>query len=150
MDNSKDINILNDLLHIANDRIRSYSAIEENVWQIHSNLKEQYDHKLRQSYKMKDELINMIYNLGGKPDDHPTIFGSIHQNWIELKNNLNMMSDDGGLKDIIDGEEAAISAYQKALDNGNLTPEIAGIVLDHLHHLKASYKKLDDLNAEIN
>jgi len=150
VDNSKDINILNDLLHITNDRIRNYSAIEQNVRQIHSNLKEQYDQKLRQSYKMKDELINLIHNLGGKPEDHSTVFGSIHQSWIEFKNNLKVMSEDDGLNEVISGEEAAISAYQKALDRGDLSPEIASIILDYLHHLKASYKNLDDLNSEIN
>ncbi|WP_312824728.1 hypothetical protein [Epilithonimonas sp.] len=52
MDNSKDINTLNDLLHITNDRIGGYLAIEESVWQIRSSLKETYDEKLRQSYEM--------------------------------------------------------------------------------------------------
>ncbi len=149
MDNSKDINTLNDLLQITNDRIGGYLAIEESVWQIRSSLKETYDEKLRQSYEMKNELINLIHNLGGKPKDHSTVLGSIHQSWIEFKNNLTAISRDGGLNDVIAGEEAAISAYQKALDGGNLSPEIASIILDHLHHLKASYKKLDDLNAEI-
>lgn len=84
MDNSKDINTLNDLLHITNDRIGGYLAIEESVWQIRSSLKETYDEKLRQSYEMKNELINLIHNLGGKPEDHSTVLGSIHQSWIEF------------------------------------------------------------------
>jgi uncharacterized protein (TIGR02284 family) len=148
MDNSKDINILNDLLHITNDRIGGYLAIEESVWHIHTQLKDVYDQKLRQSYEMKTELINLIQNLGGKPEDHPSIFGAIHQNWIELKNKTIITAADGGLKDVIAGEESCISAYQKALDSGNLSPEIARIILDQLHHLKASYKKFDDLNAQ--
>lgn len=49
--------------------------------------------------------------------------------------------EDSTLENVIFGEKAAVEAYQKALQSGNLDQKSAKTVSDQLHHLKESYQE---------
>ena len=69
MDTQKTISVLNDLLHITNDRIRGFGNVEGKVWEMYSNLKGAYDGMITQSKIMRVELIDLITARGGEAED---------------------------------------------------------------------------------
>lgn len=145
MDNEKTVSVLNDLLKITNDRIEGFSKVEQKVWDTHSGLKADYDMLIAYSQSMKTELIAMIRERGGEVEDTTTTAGAIHRAWIDLKNSFSGNKDEATLKNVIFGEDAAIKAYQDALDSGDLCAESSGKIQDQLHHLKSSYNKFENL-----
>lgn len=101
-----------------------------------------------QSQVMKNDLIKLITEKGGEPDNTTSTAGALHRTWIDVKNTFTSDKDESTLENVVFGEKAAIDAYQDALDSGDLCPESTRVVSDHLHHLKASYntfKSLEDI-----
>ncbi|MCU7619313.1 PA2169 family four-helix-bundle protein [Chryseobacterium sp. PBS4-4] len=145
MSNEKTVSVLNDLLKITNDRIEGFSKVEHKVWNTYSNLKTDYDRMVSYSQDMKSELIEMIKERGGEPEDTTTTVGAIHRAWIDLKNSFSGNKDEATLQNVVFGEDAAIKVYQNALDSGDLCAESSRKVQDQLHHLKASYNKFENL-----
>ena len=85
---------------------------------------------------MKNELSNLITERGGTPDQSGSAAGAIHRAWIDVKNSFATDTAGSTLGNVVYGENAAIDAYQDALDSGDLFPESSRVVLDQLHQLK--------------
>lgn len=146
MQNERTVSVLNDLLNITNDRIEGFSKVEDKVWETYSPLKADYDQMVSQSQTMKSELMSLIREKGGDADNTTSTAGAIHRAWIDVKNSFSGDKTESILENVVFGEEAAIDAYQDALDSGDLCPESSRIVSDQLHHLKSSYNKFSNLN----
>jgi len=146
MNNERTVSVLNDLLNITNDRIQGFSKVEDKVWDTYSPLKNDYDQMVNQSQVMKSELVDLIREKGGEPDDTGSTAGALHRTWIDVKNSFAGDKAESTLENVVYGENAAIDAYQNALDSGDLCPQSAKIVSDQLHHLKSSYSKFNTLN----
>ncbi len=139
MDTQKTISVLNDLLHITNDRIRGFGNVEGKVWEMYSNLKGAYDGMITQSKIMRVELIDLITARGGEPEDTVSLAGSLHRTWINIKNSFSMEGKElTTLQNVVFGENAAKQAYQEALDSGELDEESIKIVSEQLHLIKES------------
>jgi len=147
MNNEKTVSTLNDLLNITNDRIEGFSKVEDKVWENHSGLRADYDQMVSQSQQMKSDLIKKINEHGGDADNSTSTAGALHRAWIDVKNAFSGDKSEATLENVVFGEKAAIDAYQDALDSGDLDPDCAKIVSDHLHHLKSSYAKFENLEA---
>jgi uncharacterized protein (TIGR02284 family) len=145
MNNEKTVSVLNDLLTITNDRIQGFSKVEDKVWNTYPQLRNDYDTMVSQSHTMKNELSDLISERGGTPEDSGSTAGAIHRAWIDVKNSFAEDTANATLGNVVYGEEAAINAYQKALDSGDLCPQSSQVVLDQLHHLKASHDKFQNL-----
>ncbi|MBW3521381.1 PA2169 family four-helix-bundle protein [Chryseobacterium sp. NKUCC03_KSP] len=146
MHNERTVATLNDLLNITNDRIQGFAKVEDKVWDTYSPLKGDYDQMVARSQVMRSELMNLITERGGNPDNTGTTAGAIHRGWIDVKNSFSGDKTGSTLENVVFGEEAAIDAYQDALDSGDLCPESSRVVRDQLHHLKSSYNKFNNLN----
>lgn len=146
MNNERTVSVLNDLLNITNDRIQGFSKVEDKVWDNYTPLKADYDQMVSQSQTMKSELNSLITERGGEPDNTGSTAGAIHRAWIDIKNSFSGDKAESTLENVVYGEEAAINAYQDALNSGDLCPESSRVVSDQLHHLKSSYNKFSNLN----
>lgn len=145
MENTKTVSVLNDLLNITNDRIQGFSKVEDKVWDNYPALRNDYDNMVSQSLTMKNELSDLISERGGTPETSGSAAGAIHRGWIDVKNAFAGDNAEATLENVVYGENAAIDAYQKALDSGDLCPESSRVVLDQLHYLKASHNKFKSL-----
>lgn len=142
MNNQQEISTLNDLLHITNDRIEGFEKVEGKVWEMYPDVKDEYDHMISQSKIMKNELINLITEKQGAPEDSPSIAGAVHRTWIDIKNSFTMGNlVESTLENVVFGEKAAIEAYQNALDTGYLSEKSTAIVSEQLRNLKSSYRQ---------
>lgn len=147
MNNDKTISVLNDLLNITNDRIAGFAKVADKVWDNYSELRPAYDDMVAESWDMKQDLIDLITAKGGDPDNTTSVSGAFHRAWIDVKNTFTKDKDESTLENVVFGEKAAIDAYNNALESGDLCPESKTLVLDQLHHLKASYAKFETLES---
>lgn len=147
MENSKKtVSVLNDLLHITNDRIQGFESVEGKVWESYSDLKGEYDKMISQSKIMKNEIINLITERGGSPSDSGSVEGSLHRAWINIKNSLPVTNNDQEtLQNVVFGEKHAIAAYEEALKSGDLCPESSSVIADQLHSLRTSYHQFNNI-----
>jgi uncharacterized protein (TIGR02284 family) len=145
MENSKTVDVLNDLLQIINDRIEGFKDVNREMIESHSSLKEEYDCMVENSTGMRVELTSLIEERGGDLNNTTTIPGVLHRAWIEVKNSLTFNKKESTLQNVIFGENAAISAYEKALESGDLDGESSKVVQNQLQELKSSYNKFVSL-----
>jgi len=146
MNNEKTTDILNDLLNITNDRIAGFETVEGKVWESYSDLKGEYDHMISESKIMKNELINLIQDKGGKADDSATTAGALHRTWIDLKNSFTGgKNEKSTLENVVYGEKNAVEAYEKALSSGDLCSESTKLLSNQLRQLRDSYTKFKNI-----
>lgn len=142
MDHQQEISVLNDLLHITNDRKEGFEKVEGKVWEMYPDVKDEYEHMISQSKIMKNELVNLITEKQGIPEDSPSMAGAVHRTWIDIKNSFTMGNlIESTLENVVFGEKAAIEAYQNALDTGDLSPKSTEVVCEQLRILKDSYRQ---------
>ena len=149
MENSKTVDILNNLLQIINDRIEGFKDVNVIMIESHSNLKEEYDCMVQNSYKMRVELSNLIEERGGDLKNTTTLAGGLHRAWIDVINSFTFDKSESTLQNVIFGEDAAVKAYEKALGSGDLCAESSKIVQDQLQELKSSYHKFVGMEEEL-
>ncbi|SDR10186.1 conserved hypothetical protein [Chryseobacterium soldanellicola] len=146
MKTEQTVSVLNDLLQITNDRIEGFEKVEGKVWEMYPDIKDEYDRMISQSKIMKNELINLITEKGGKPQDSPSVAGALHRTWIDIKNSFTLGNlEESTLENVIFGEKAAIDAYQKALESGDLCEKSSEIVSEQLNSLKVSYDQFKNI-----
>ncbi|WP_262708437.1 PA2169 family four-helix-bundle protein [Chryseobacterium aureum] len=91
---------------------------------------------------MKNELVNLITEKQGTPEDSASIAGAMHRTWIDIKNSFTMGNlVESTLENVVFGEKAAIETYQNALDSGNLSETSFQTVSEQLGKLKDSYRQ---------
>ena len=148
MENNKTVDKLNDLLQIINDRLEGFKNIDSKMIESYSGLKEEYDHMIIQSYNMRTELTALIEEKGGDPNNTITIVGGLHRAWLDVRNSLSFDQDEITLENVLSGENAAIKAYENALDSGDLCTKCSKVVQNQLQELKSSYDKFSRLEKK--
>jgi len=140
MKNQEEVSVLNDLLHIMNDRIEGFEKVEGKIWESYPDVKPEYAKIISLSKVMKNELINLITENGEKASDTSSVSGAIHRTWIDIKNSFTIgNTEEYTLENVIFGEKAAAEAYQNGIDSGKLSQDSLDIVSEHLKHIKDSY-----------
>lgn len=150
MENSNTVSVLNDLLHVINDRQEGYEKVEGKIWETNRDLKNKFDHSISQNMIMKNEIINLITRREGNPEDSTTISGTFHRVWIDVKNSLLVSSlETSTLQNVIFGENAAIQAYQEALDSESLDEESREVIAEQLKRIKDSLHEFKGISENI-
>ncbi|WP_267403089.1 MULTISPECIES: PA2169 family four-helix-bundle protein [unclassified Chryseobacterium] len=140
MENHKEISVLNDLLHITNDRILGFAKVEGKIWENYPDVKPEYAKMNSLATIMKNELINLITENGGEANDSSSVAGTLHRTWIDIKNSFTIgNTEESTLENVVFGEKAAIDAYQNSIDSGDLSEKSLPIVSEQLKNIKDSY-----------
>jgi len=147
MNNKEEASVLNDLLHITNDRIEGFAKVEGKVWENYPDVKPEYAKLHSLSKVMKNELIDLIQEDGEEADDSSSVAGALHRTWIDIKNSFTLGNkEESTIENVIFGEKAAIEAYQNAIDSGKLSQNSLDIVSEHLKHIKDSYHQFSKMS----
>jgi len=147
MENKKEVSVLNDLLHITNDRIEGFAKVEGKIWEKYPDEKEEYARMISLGKVMKNELIDLIRENGGEANDSASVAGALHRTWIDIKNSFTIgNTEESVLENVIFGEKAAVDAYQSAIDSGDLSKKSLDIVSEHLKHIKDSYHEFKNIS----
>jgi len=146
MNTEEQVEVLNDLVQINNDRIEGYQKAT-------SELKDEKDNDLKVLFsKMEKEsrdyslaLASCIGNFGGTATETTTVSGKIYRAWMEVK----ALFTGGDRKTVLDncegGEDAAQAAYETALASLELVGEQRELVSSQKEKLRASHDEIKAL-----
>ena len=121
--NDEVIDLLNDLICINNDRIEGYEKASE-------ELKPKKDadsfmllDRAQESRVFRNELIPAVVRLGGKPAENSTAAGKLYRTWMDLKTTFSGGSAKSVFELCEQGEDAALKAYDAALQEDVIFPD---------------------------
>ncbi|MBO0935160.1 PA2169 family four-helix-bundle protein [Fibrella sp. HMF5335] len=137
---------LNELVKINNDRIQGYlKAVEDTE---DSQLDHLFNEMIVQSQNFRSQLADHIVRIDGTAvsDTTSTDVGSkIHRAWIDIKSAVTGKDRDTVLSSVTFGENAAVEAYESAIENDKLPAYIKEDLTKQLSELKAAREKMDAL-----
>jgi uncharacterized protein (TIGR02284 family) len=148
--NSVDIETLNDLLQINNDRIVGYERAIEELKPEDSDLKTLFVRMIGESHKLKLALATEVQALGSDADTGTTNSGKIYRAWMDVKAVFTGHDRKSVLDNCEGGEDAAQRAYKEALEQEDLSAHIRSMITEQKAQLRLSHdeiKALRDLQA---
>lgn len=140
------IDALNDLIKINNDRVAGYQKGLESAED--PALKAVFEGYVDQSKGYVNELNDYIHLLGGSPADGTTLSGKFYHAWIDVKAAFTKKDNYSILSDCEYGEDVAKSAYRKALDDKELIWEdekVVSLLNSHMNGLKIAHDAIKAL-----
>ena len=114
-DHTQLLETLNTLLSFCKDGQQGFADAAENS---STSRVKSFMHKQEQNRsKLSLELIKLIEDYGGQADDSGSLIGSLHRVWLATKDIMTSRDDDALIQECIRGEEAALEAYENALES---------------------------------
>jgi len=145
------VHTLNDLIAVLKDGQRGYKTASEDVKA--PELARILARYAKQRAEFVVELQAHVNALGEDPEKSGSVTGSLHRGWINLKAALSSNDPHAVLVEAERGEDVALSAYRKALEDHDLdesSREVIGLqytevraAFNHIRMLRDSgtYKK---------
>ena len=141
----KKTRLLNDLILINNDRVVGYEKAVEELKKEDNDLKLLFNEKINQSKDFITELTKEVSKTGSKVETGTTNAGKIYRVWMDVKAFFGGFDRKVVLDNCIDGEDAALTAYNDALASEGLTPDVRSLLTEHHAELKISYNRIKAL-----
>lgn len=142
MDQQASTKILNDLIKINNDRILGYQKAIDQLGDEDRDIKLLFTNMVSESQHFNRELTRLAINYGGDVSTTGTSSGSLYRTWTDVK----AVFTGGNRKAVLDncemGEDAALKAYEAALEEKDLTPDAKELILRHQESLQLSHDKI--------
>ena len=107
---------LNDLVQICVDGEKGFAEAAEHVED--ASLKLELTDYSQQRHDFAADLQSLVQASGDEPSHGGDIIGGLHRAWIDIKTKLAGNDRHAVLAECERGEDAAVKAYQKALDSG--------------------------------
>lgn len=114
--------VLNDLIKINNDRILGYQKAIDQLGDEDRDIKLLFTNMVSESQHFNRELTRLAIHYGGDVSTTGTASGRLYRTWTDVK----AVFTGGNRKAVLDncemGEDAALKAYEAALEEKDLTP----------------------------
>lgn len=150
MENSKNIDALNKLIEINNDRIEGYETASKEADE--TDLKSLFGELAATSQKNVSELRAEVTRLGGKPEEGTRVTGKFFRAWMDVKAAFTGNDRHTILDSCEFGEDKALETYESVLEgNSDLTAEQTQLVSQQQTALRADHdrvKALRDASAK--
>jgi uncharacterized protein (TIGR02284 family) len=140
-DNTKIVPILRRLHRIAVDGAKGYRDAADHTSPRFTELLTRF---AEEREAMDQDLRAQLALRGGEPDDSGDTLGALHRGWIDLKSVLTH-SDKAIIDECQRGEEAAVKAYQDALNTQGLPPDLEILLNRHYSRVKLSHDQIAQL-----
>jgi uncharacterized protein (TIGR02284 family) len=141
--NEKEIDALNNLIVINNDRIEGYRRAAEETDQ--ADLKILFNKYSTQSARFASELKMRVTVLGGEPSTGTTNSGKIYRAWMDVKAALTGKDRKAILNSCEYGEDVALGTYKEEIKNEDLGTESRSIVNNQLREIQAAHDEIKQL-----
>lgn len=125
MDKDDVVDTLNDLIETCKDGEEGFKTCAEDIKR--TDLKPLFEKAAQRCATAARELQTEVQRLGGKPERKPSLAGSAHRRWVDIKSAITGKDDKAVLAECERGEDVAKESYQKALKK-DLPPEIRTVV----------------------
>ncbi len=137
--NEKTVDVLNDLIRINHDRIEGYEKAIKETKDGDADLRNIFNRMVQESENYSRELNAQVNRLGGEPASGTTASGKVYRVWMDVKSSLSASDRKSVLEECEFGEDAAQKAYEKALAEDDLSPEVRSLIQQEKMNLKASH-----------
>lgn len=137
--NQEIIDSLNELVQINNDRIRGYESSIDNVED--KALAGQFRQFIVQSQKFRSELADHVVRLDGHAVTDATttdLASKFHRAWLDIKASVSDNEKAAVLGSVEFGENAAVKAYEDALEEDHLPAYVKEVIQAQLADLRAA------------
>ncbi|RYZ87850.1 MAG: PA2169 family four-helix-bundle protein [Proteobacteria bacterium] len=146
--NEEIVEDLNDLVKINNDRIQGYlKAVEDTE---DTQLDHLFNEMIVQSQNFRSQLADHIVRIDGTAVSEATstdTSSKIHRAWIDIKSAITGKDRDTVLSSVEFGENAAVEAYEDAIEEDKIPAYIKEDLSAQLTKLKESRDKIVSLRG---
>ncbi|KAF5055398.1 ferritin-like domain-containing protein [Petrimonas sulfuriphila] len=150
MDNlKKQGETLNDLILINNDRVEGYRKAIDQLSLEDADLRQVFQERVDQSRQFHAELVNEVARLGEDVKEGTLASGKIYRAWMDVKSFFSGGDRKTVLDNCEDGEDAAVRAYDEALECENLTPEQRAVIIRQHAEVKASHDRIKTMRDSL-
>ncbi|MDF2454981.1 MAG: family four-helix-bundle protein [Cytophagaceae bacterium] len=139
------IEVLNDLIRINNDRVVGYTKATEELKDEDNDLRVVFQSFILSSKRHISELTELVLKNGGEPAHDSTAAGKIYHAWMDVKATFTGNDLLSILNACEYGEDAAQRSYKTAIEDSE---EVSSEVLELIRDQKASLKKEHDAVRE--
>jgi uncharacterized protein (TIGR02284 family) len=139
---------LNDLIETLKDGQEGFRAAAADVKS--SELKTCFAELSLQRSKFAGELQALAHGLGEKsPTDTGSVAGALHRGWIDLKAALVSQDNHAVLAECERGEDSAVAAYKKALEEHDLGKNVRDTLQRQFIEVKAAHDRVKGLRDSL-
>lgn len=139
MNNDKVIGILNDLVETCRDGQEGFKEAGENATS--PDLRRSFADASLERARFVGELQTEVRALGGDPEKTGSTAGSLHRTWIKVKGTLTGKDDESILDEAERGEDSAVEAYEKALQEA-LPANCRTMLMDQYREVKQTHDRV--------
>lgn len=137
--------VLNDLVLINNDRVEGYQKAIEQLKEEDADLKNVFSRRVEQSRLLHSELINEVKKLGEEIETGTKTTGKIYRAWMDVSAFFGGADRKVILSNCEEGEDAALRAYDSALESNDLSPEQRAVIIRQQAEIKVSHDEIKAL-----
>jgi len=118
--------ILNDLIETSKDGEKGFRKCAEDAKDL--ELKTFFQRGAESCARGAQELQALVSRLGEEPTTSGSVAGALHRGWVDVKAAVSSRDDVAILEECERGEDVAKASYRKALDSGDLPPDLRAVV----------------------
>ncbi len=142
MANENVISTLNSLIETSKDGQNGFQEAAESVER--SDLKSLFYECSQQRAQFTGELQSLVRELGGDPEESGSLAAAVHRGWINMKSAVTGRDETAILNECERGEDVAVSAYKKALEE-DLPANVSSTIQNQYNTVKATHDKVRNL-----
>lgn len=146
MDNSTAIATLNDLIETCRDGENGFRTAAESLKNGHA--RGMFDRYSRQRGEMARELEQQVGRLGGTAATSGSTSGALHRGWMNIKSAVAGNDDAAIIAEAERGEDAAKSAFEKALASRSLPAGAHELVAQQAAIVRTTHDEVRALRDE--
>jgi len=142
MDRDDVIATLNDLIATSKDGEEGFRTCADNVK--NPTLKTFFLQKAERCREGAVQLQQIVREMGGDPERTSSTAGALHRFWVKIRGSISGMDDHAILAECERGEDAAKSAYEKALHQ-DLPGDVRMMVERQFREVIANHGRVKEL-----
>jgi uncharacterized protein (TIGR02284 family) len=142
--------VLNDLVRVNRDRVEGYKTAMASLKPTDIDLQTMFTNMADHSTQHSKQLTEEIARLGGKPVTESSQPGRIYHAWMKIRAALNPHDRRSVVSMCEFGEDAALKAYDAALETENLPSGVKELIaeqrsdLEKAHDVVKRYRDMQD------
>lgn len=143
---SNQVEIINDLIRINNDRVEGYEKAAAQIGENESSLRSTFLKMSQQSQGYAADLRKFVHGDDEVSADETTVAGKIYRTWMDVKAVFTGKDTKAIIGSCEYGEDAAQKAYKSALEHPeDLSSEVSSLIQIQQGELKLSHDKIKAL-----
>jgi uncharacterized protein (TIGR02284 family) len=126
MENSRVVEVLNDLIETCKDGQYGFATCAERVKS--ASIKQVFTQRAQDCATAAVELQGLVQQYGGKAEQGGSAAGAVHRGWVKVVDAVTGSDDKAILDECERGEDAALARYRAALKEDGLPAAVQAVI----------------------